>query len=318
MKLFLLAALLAAPGVRAQNAAPVAPPAGYGVSVEGGDWVYRGTDAASAPRVLSADERSRISLFFASLPVEGRDASLAAPLLARLAREDGDPAATGWFEGDAAAPRLTASGRAALTAALLDAAPSGSASQTPRLAALNKRLSGIANAPDFDGTVSHADAAAVAETIASPLPPSLRPSAKDLASLPDSPTPQAVPKPKPLTRGESFANDAFWSTWWGYHAAWAADFTTTGMILSRGGYEKDSLYTRFGNKNMAGVIGSAAVVHAGLSVASLVLHEEAKKRTGFKRYALETAAIALNSTFIVVHADAAAGNAGVLQNWNSR
>jgi len=166
---------------------------------------------------------------------------------------------------------------------------------------------------NFDGGAARADAAAVAEIIASPIPPQYRPALKEAAAeLPDAPTPTTRPVPVPMTRGEKAADAAFWTTWWGYHAAWAADFTTTGLILSRGGFEKDPLYTRFGNQNMAGVIGSAVVVHTALSGASLLLHEEAKKHTGFTRRALEAAAIATNSVYIGVHASAAAGNVDVL------
>src|SRR5579883_1108831 len=79
---------------------------------------------------------------------------------------------------------------------------------------------------------------------------------KPAAALPDAPSSKAKPE-------HSTAEKAlFWSSYAGFHAAWAADFTTTGMILNKGGYEMDPLYTRFGNRNMASVIGSAAAVHA--------------------------------------------------------
>lgn len=103
----------------------------------------------------------------------------------------------------------------------------------------------------------------------------------------------------------------FWSTWWSYHAAFIADFTTTGMILDRGGRESDPLYTQFGNKNMVGVIGSAVVIHAIVSIISFELYKTARKRRGAWRFILNATSIGINSYFIGIHTYAAISNVGV-------
>ena len=99
--------------------------------------------------------------------------------------------------------------------------------------------------------------------------------------------------------------------------AFVADFTTTGLVLGRGGYETDPLYTRFGNKNMAGVIGSAVALHAAATVGSLALYKEAAKKHGIKRVLLDAAAIGINAYGVGAHTQGAVHNVGVLANWNS-
>ena len=131
--------------------------------------------------------------------------------------------------------------------------------------------------------------------------------------LPDAPKPQ--PKKKP--EHTALEKGLYDSTAWGYHAAFVADFTTTGMVLGRGGHETDPLYTRFGNKNMKGVIGSAVAVHAAATLGSLALYKEAAKTHGLKRVLLDTAAIGINAYGIGAHTQGASHNVGVLQNWNS-
>ena len=89
------------------------------------------------------------------------------------------------------------------------------------------------------------------------------------------------------------------------------------MVLGRGGYETDPLYTRFGNKNMKGVIGSAVALHGVATLGSMALYKEAAKTHGVKRVLLDTAAIGINAYGIGVHTAGAGHNVGVLQNWNS-
>ena len=71
-----------------------------------------------------------------------------------------------------------------------------------------------------------------------------------------------------LSQPSVLQRSLYYPTWWGYHASFIADFTLTGMILDRGGREGDPLYTLFGERNMAGVIGSAIAVHAFYSFIS--------------------------------------------------
>lgn len=104
------------------------------------------------------------------------------------------------------------------------------------------------------------------------------------------------------------AKNLFLSTWWGNHAAFVADFTTTGMVLNSGGREGDPIYTVFGNKNIVGVIGLAVVFHTTASFISFQLYKAAQKRHGAWRFILSAAAIGLNSYFFGVNTYAAINN----------
>jgi hypothetical protein len=159
-----------------------------------------------------------------------------------------------------------------------------------------KTLMAQVQTPSFDGVSGGGESSSV---------PAVKP------DLPDAPKPNVKPEHTKLEK------DLFWSTAMGYHAAFAADFTTTGMVLGRGGYETDHLYTQFGNKNAAGVIGSAVALHVAATAGSIALYEEAKKFHGVKRVLIDAAAIGINAYGIGVHTQGAAHNAGVLNNWNS-
>jgi hypothetical protein len=115
-------------------------------------------------------------------------------------------------------------------------------------------------------------------------------------------------QPPPQQQQPAIAKDLFLSTWWGYHAAFAADFTTTAMIISSGGHEGDPVYTAFGDRNMAGVIGSAVVFHAAASFISFQLYKAAQRRHGAGRFILNATATGLNSCFLGIHTYAAINN----------
>jgi len=119
----------------------------------------------------------------------------------------------------------------------------------------------------------------------------------------------SVPLQKP--QATPLERNLFWSTWWGYNAAFVVDFTTTAMVLDRGGHEADPLYTLFGNKNAAGVIGSAVVFRVVTSIISTELYKAARKRQGAWRYILNGAAIGLNTYFIGIHTYATVNNIGI-------
>jgi hypothetical protein len=119
-------------------------------------------------------------------------------------------------------------------------------------------------------------------------------------------------------RTSSLEKDLFLSTWWCYHAAFAADFTTTGMVLDRGGREADPLYTLFGEKNTAGVIGSGVAVHAVASIISLQLFKAARTRHGAWRFLLHAAATGINSYFICIHTVAIINNIKVYNKLGNR
>ncbi len=110
--------------------------------------------------------------------------------------------------------------------------------------------------------------------------------------------------------------DLFLSTWWGNHAAFVADFATTGMILNSGGSEGDPIYTVFGEKNMAGVIGSAVVFHTATSFISFQLYKTAQKRHGAVRFILSAAAIGLNSYCLCTHMGATIYNINTYNTMN--
>ena len=78
-----------------------------------------------------------------------------------------------------------------------------------------------------------------------------------------------------------------------------------------GGHEADPLYTLFGNKNMAGVIGSAVVFRAVTSIISIGLYRAARKRHGAWRFILNATAAGLNTYFTGVHTCGAVNNVGV-------
>ena len=95
--------------------------------------------------------------------------------------------------------------------------------------------------------------------------------------------------------------NAFWSTWWASHAAFAADQATTVQAIHQGHHETDHLYTQFGNRNTVGVIGSAVAIHAVISIFSLALHRTASKRRGWTAKVLETLAIGINGGDFAAH-----------------
>ncbi|HEX7510794.1 MAG TPA: hypothetical protein VF335_05810 [Chitinivibrionales bacterium] len=117
----------------------------------------------------------------------------------------------------------------------------------------------------------------------------------------------SLPKPQhsPLER------NLFWSSWWSYHGAFIFDFTMTGLILNRGGWETDPVYTQFGDKNMAGVIGSGLAVHAAASIISYELYKAALKQQGAWRFILQATALGINSYFVGIHTYAAISNVDV-------
>ena len=102
--------------------------------------------------------------------------------------------------------------------------------------------------------------------------------------------------------------NVYWSTWWGYHVSFISDFTTTGMIIDRGGREGDPLYTQFGERNMAGVIGSGVAFHAVFTVISYTLYRAAGTRHGAWRFLFYAAATGITSYFLSVHTYATFGN----------
>jgi hypothetical protein len=111
---------------------------------------------------------------------------------------------------------------------------------------------------------------------------------------------------------ENAEDAAFWTSWALFDAAFVADFVTTGMVLSRGGYEEDPLYTAFGNTNMAGVIGSAVAVHAVSMLATLGLHAWARRTRGPARAILDVLAGGGNTYGIAAHTAGFVNNVGVL------
>jgi hypothetical protein len=142
---------------------------------------------------------------------------------------------------------------------------------------------------------------------------SLLDSARPVVAAPVHEVPSAAPafSPPQQPRSTPLERNLFWSTWWVYNAAFVADFTTTGMVLGRGGHEADPIYTLFGNKNMAGVIGSAVVFRAVTSIISIELYKAARKRHGAWRFILNATATGLNTYFIGIHTCSAINNVGV-------
>lgn len=101
---------------------------------------------------------------------------------------------------------------------------------------------------------------------------------------------------------EKLEDRLFTISWWMYHASWAADTFMTGWGISHGmGYEADHLYTLFGKRNVAGVVGSLTAGHVLVSGLTLMMHRQAKKRHGWKRTLLEVGAIGINIAGIVAH-----------------
>jgi hypothetical protein len=317
LALAFICAAVAPAGAQEDGSVRAAWFAKMGVERSGSDFVYSGP---SGRMVLTDDQLRQLNEFEGTLEAapdaEAVLGGVARRRLADLALGLDSPEGAAWFEKG----RLTEAGRLAVPGIVLKAhAPSASASVPTKaedrsVSRVDGTLAASAN-PNFDGAAS---AAAVAAAMAPSGPFSssgLKPSSPvrplDSRTLPDAPQP--VPKPAHTT----LEKDLFWSSWWGYHAAFAADFATTGRVIGRGGYETDPLYTRFGNKNMAGVIGSAIALHAIASVASVALYKEAAKKHGLLRYALDAAAIGINSYGIGAHVQGAGHNVGVLDDWNS-
>jgi hypothetical protein len=120
----------------------------------------------------------------------------------------------------------SAPGRAQVAAVALPAAP-GLSLPSARLRAI---VAGSA-APRFDGFSSSSDAAPEPVQAAGMGTPAQ-------ARLVDAPLP-SPPKPQPTALEKTL----FWSTFSGYHAAFATDFTTTGMVIGRGAM-RPTLFTR--------------------------------------------------------------------------
>ena len=324
MNLLLASSLLCAAGASASaqedGSVRAALFAKMGVERSGNDFVYTGPAGRT---ILTADQLQRLNAFETTLEI----APDADAVLSRVDRQELDAEGrapdsadgAGWFAKTADGWRLTDAGRRAVPAIVLktpsSAAAASNAAPAVPTKALDRSVSRIDGAlaasanPNFDGAASAA-AVAAAMTPSGPFSASgLKPSSPlrplDSKNMPDAPKPNHT----------ALEKDVFWSTWWGYHAAFAADFATTGMVIGRGGYETDPLYTRFGNKNMAGVIGSAIALHAIASVASVALYKEAAKKHGLLRYALDAAAIGINSYGIGAHVQGAGHNVGVLDDW---
>ncbi|MFI5360336.1 MAG: hypothetical protein ACHQ49_00080 [Elusimicrobiota bacterium] len=271
---------------------------------------------------LTADQARRMDEFASRLEAApNADAILQDVDRNELAAEGRSPDDSNWFAKTSGDWRLTDAGVKAVPGIVMKdsaaaAAPSVAVDEKALDLAMSasrmritERLAQAGNA-DFDGAASPAGAEipdAPSTVVA------LKPAAAAMPALAAKALP-SVPQPKesPLEK------DLFWSSWWGYHAAFVADFTTTGMVIGRGGYETDHLYTQFGNKNMAGVIGSAVGLHVIASVATLELHKRALKHHGFTRFAMEAAAIGIDSYGIGAHTQGAAHNVGVLKDWNAR
>jgi hypothetical protein len=115
----------------------------------------------------------------------------------------------------------------------------------------------------------------------------------------------------PQLQPSALERNVYWSTWWVYHASFVSDFTLTGMIIDRGGREGDPLYTLFGERNIAGVMGSAIVFHAVFSLISWKWYKEADKRSGAWRFLMFATAAGINSYFLAVHTYATFGNINV-------
>lgn len=127
------------------------------------------------------------------------------------------------------------------------------------------------------------------------------PARQDIVASPETAAPQPAAPRKP-SRLERFESALFTISWWGYHATWAADTFVTGYGISHGlGYEADHLYTQFGNRNVAGVVGSLTAGHILASGLSMYLHKKAKKRHGLAHHLLEGAAIAVNVAGMAAH-----------------
>jgi hypothetical protein len=254
---------------------------------------------------LTADQSDRVEDFLSRVCAAPDQAAVldetARAALIDAGRPTNLPAPDGalWFADSGGTTRLTGAGLRALPGVILGD-PFG-------VAARSASASAHVASTSFDAALPDAPTAVAPEAGATGLTP---------PGAPSAPRAAAVPTAKPART--AFEKTAFWSTWYGYHAAWAADFTSTGMILGRGGYEEDHLYTQFGNKNMAGVIGSAAAVHVAASAASLALYEKAGKEHGWKRVVLDAAALAINSYGIGAHVQGVTHNAGVMSNWNTR
>jgi hypothetical protein len=66
---------------------------------------------------------------------------------------------------------------------------------------------------------------------------------------------------------------------------------------------------------MAGVIGSAIVLHVAASAVSYALYKEAPKHQGVVRHLLDAAAIGINAVGVEAHVQGTAQNVGVLERW---
>lgn len=155
----LLTLLLAAAPCRAQQAAPdPALAASLGLAKAGAGWDYRSPDA-KAPSRLTPEQNATVDAFLKTLPAEGRDAALLAPLTAWCRARGTEPAAAGYAVRDGDKTALTPLGRESVVAALIAAPDFSSAVPSPRDArdaaaiARAKALSpGPGAAPDFDGS----------------------------------------------------------------------------------------------------------------------------------------------------------------------
>jgi hypothetical protein len=230
---------------------------------------------------------------------------------ARLAPDAVAPDGTHWFEAQFAVYRLTAAGKRAVPGIVIGA---GSVSAAQALGTPPAPPGALKPAGDLGARIlAAADAAGFDRSRVVSVedpddgPCTTTPATSRNASLP--PLFRVVP-PEHTTLEQI----AFQSSWWAYHAAWAADITTTAMFLRRpNDVEQDPLYTMFGNHSEAGVLGSATVVHAAISGASWALYDLARyQKQRWLRDALDAAAFGINAVGVGAHLDGTINNVNLL------
>lgn len=269
-------------------------------------------------RAAMSDEQSaRIAVFLEQLHAApgSVDVVLARVALrrlgqARLVPDAVAPDGTRWFSSSFGRYDMTAEGRRAIpgivvgsgsveNARALGAAPGYvPAARLQDVASRVDQILSGSQAPNFDGAPAVVAVVTGGEDASAPCPVQPQP-ARD-----------SVPPPPPLPQHTALEDKIFWKSWWLYQLTWGADFATTaGILYNPTGQESDPLYTRFGSRSKAGVLGSVAVVHGAVSLATWLVYDRAKNAPGFWRTLLDVASIGTNLAGSAAHTEGTINNA---------
>lgn len=286
-----------------------------GLEPSGNALVYvRFAQGLRRPIALSAGQAEKIASFLrdAGLSPELQEATLRQTALRALENAGLQPHAvtpdgTSWFDGTSGTLHLTNSGKRAVPAILLGdpfgsiaadvaTAVQGSPTHGERLQGLLAGIPGV----NFDNAARRGELANAAVV---PGASAGRGLATPLGAMSSVPAKAGVPPPAAdqETKASPDKEKIFKRSQGLFHLAWLSDLFFTRRMLAGGGRELNPLYTRFGAKNVAGVLLSMLGFHLLLSWLAWRLFRWAGKQAGATRENAENLAIAVTLGATLTH-----------------